>query len=65
MKKAYSILLAPLVRHIGALAASGTAGAAIVDPAIGTRVESWVMAGILLAADLIAAGLRSKKMEAE
>ncbi len=63
MKRLFSVLVAPLASRIGALVASGTAGAAIVDPSIAARFEAWVMAGALLAADLIAAYLRSKSTE--
>lgn len=61
MKSLLSVLVKPLATRIGALLASATAGAAVVDPAIAHRLEAWVMAGALLAADLIAAHLRQKE----
>ncbi|UIB81435.1 hypothetical protein [Flyfo microvirus Tbat2_110] len=63
MKRMLSVLVAPLARRVGALLASATAGAAVVDPAIASRVEAWVMAGVLLAADLVATHLRAKSQE--
>ena len=63
MKSLISVLIRPLATRIGALIASGTAGAMVVDPAIATRLEAWVMAGALLAADLLAAHVRSKTKE--
>lgn len=63
MKRIVSVLVAPLARRIGALVASGTAGAMVVDPALAARVEAWLLAGLLLAADLVGAHLRSKQQE--
>lgn len=52
MKRMVSVLLRPLATRFGALAASAISGAMVVDPALSARVEAWVVAGVLLLADL-------------
>ncbi len=63
MKRFVSVFIAPLARRLGSMAAGGIAGGMAVDPAIAARVEAWVMAGALLAVDLVVVGLRAKTQE--
>ncbi|WP_313474825.1 hypothetical protein [Agrobacterium pusense] len=63
MKRLLSVVISPLARRFGALAASGMSGAMIVDPALAARVEAWVAAGVLLLADLVLAHSRAKTQE--
>ncbi|GEM_PF-1761082 len=63
MKRIISVLVKPIAARLGALAAGGVSGFAITDPVIATRVEAWVLAGVLLGADLVASYLRSKTQE--
>ena len=63
MKSLVSVLIKPLGARLGALAAGGLSGLAISDPVISQRVEAWVLAGVLLAADLVGSYLRSKPQE--
>nr|WP_316650677.1 hypothetical protein [uncultured Gellertiella sp.] len=58
MKRLVSVLVLPLARRVGALAASATAGAMVVDPAIAARLEAWVVAGAMLAVDLASVYIR-------
>lgn len=53
MKRMVSVLVRPLAARIGALAASALSGAMVVDPALSARVEAWVLAGVLLIADVL------------
>ena len=63
MKGIMSVLVRPLGARLGALAAGGLSGLAISDPVIASRVEAWVLAGVLLAADLVGSYFRSKTQE--
>lgn len=63
MKGIISVLVKPIAARLGAIAAGGVSGFAITDPVIATRVEAWVLAGVLLAADLVGSYLRSKTQE--
>lgn len=63
MKGITSVLLKPIGARLGALAAGAVSGLAITDPVIASRVEAWVLAGVLLAADLVGAYFRTKSME--
>lgn len=63
MKSIVSVLVKPLGARLGALAAGGISGLAISDPVISSRVEAWVLAGVLLAADLVGAYFRTKTQE--
>jgi len=63
MKGIMSVLVRPIGARLGALAAGALSGFAITDPVIASRVEAWVLAGVLLAADLIGSYFRSKTQE--
>jgi len=63
MKGIVSVLVKPIGARLGALAAGALSGFAITDPVIATRVEAWVLAGVLLGADLVASYVRSKTQE--
>ena len=63
MKCIVSVLVKPIGARLGALAAGALSGLAISDPVIASRVEAWVLAGVLLAADLVGSYLRSKTQE--
>ena len=63
MKGIISVLIKPLGARLGALAAGAVSGLSISDPVIASRVETWVLAGVLLAADLVGSYFRSKTQE--
>lgn len=63
MKGIISVLIKPLGARLGALAAGAVSGLSISDPVIATRIETWVLAGVLLAADLVGSYLRAKTQE--
>lgn len=63
MKSFVSVVISPLARRFGSMAAGGVAGAMVMDPAIASRVEAWVTAGVLLAVDLVLVAVRAKTQE--
>ncbi|MCZ7455268.1 hypothetical protein [Rhizobium rhizogenes] len=63
MKGIVSVLVKPIAARLGALAAGAVSGFVITDVDLATRVESWVFAGVLLAADLVGSYFRSKSQE--
>lgn len=63
MKRISSVLVKPLAARLGSLAAGAVAGSMALDPSLASRVEAWVAASVLLAADLVGAYYRSRSME--
>ena len=62
MKRIVSVLIRPLATRIAALASAGLSGAMVVDPAMSARLEAWVLAGVLLLADLLIVNIKKQEV---